>query len=158
MSTIHNPNCDGAHCTLPDGEVRKLPTGGGANLILCHACFDHEIAYRRERNRELGQDAQFDLPLWSQLETYAGEREASLYQDLVDAGIPVDNHESDLYFQKSAAALEILDKYPEQSKLSSLFKNEAPPHVGEWWIEVPFAFMPFWYRISERSRNSSVEG
>lgn len=66
----HNPNCDGSHCRLSVGEVRGLPTGGGANLILCFDCHAHELAWRRSRNRELKSDSAFDLPAWGDLEVY----------------------------------------------------------------------------------------
>jgi hypothetical protein len=32
--------------------VRVYPIGAGGNLILCRACFDHENAYNRERERQ----------------------------------------------------------------------------------------------------------
>lgn len=42
---IHCHGCDGAHCTEPNGEIRRLPRGtgrwDGADL-LCRACYDHE--------------------------------------------------------------------------------------------------------------------
>lgn len=65
---IHNNNCDGDHCQSATGEVRVLPYGGGGNLILCRACFDHEIAWRKERNREV--HSPFNLPLWNSLSVY----------------------------------------------------------------------------------------
>jgi len=64
-----NPNCDGSGPHSHDSQVRVLPYGGG-NLILCRACFDHEIAYRKERNRELSKDEQHDLPAWDSITTY----------------------------------------------------------------------------------------
>ena len=67
---IRNYDCEGAHCQLRDGEVRVLPCGGGANMVLCCDCFDHEIRYRRERNRFLGDFAKFKLPSWESLEVY----------------------------------------------------------------------------------------
>jgi hypothetical protein len=48
----HNNNCDGSHCRSEAGEVRLYPLGGGANLILCHACWAHENRYRYERAHE----------------------------------------------------------------------------------------------------------
>jgi hypothetical protein len=47
--TSKNWNCDGAHCTDPQGQTRVYPLGGGGNLILCRACFAHENEYRRRR-------------------------------------------------------------------------------------------------------------
>lgn len=65
-----NPNCDGGNCVIETGEVRVLPTGGDSNAILCRACFAREIAFRRERNRELSSDCKFDLPTWDSLKVY----------------------------------------------------------------------------------------
>lgn len=66
----HNPNCDGGRCRQETGEVRALPSGGDSNLILCQDCFNHELGYRRDRNRELGEDSKFELPLWDSLAVY----------------------------------------------------------------------------------------
>jgi hypothetical protein len=67
---VTNWNCDGSgpHCA---GEVRVLPTGGDSNLILCKNCFNHEIAYREDRNKDLSKDARFKLPTWESLRVYA---------------------------------------------------------------------------------------
>lgn len=65
-------NCDGSHCIQPAGEVRLLPMPGfgsnHGNLILCRTCHRHEIDWRRERNKDLGLDAQYPLPTWESLE------------------------------------------------------------------------------------------
>jgi len=73
-----NPDCNGSHCQQRTGEVRVLPTGGDGNVILCRACFDHEIRWRRERNRELGDFAQFKLPAWEACEVYGTAEETSM--------------------------------------------------------------------------------
>jgi hypothetical protein len=70
MAYPGNPNCDGYKCGSKTGEVRLLPTGGSSNLILCRRCFDYEIAFRKDRNKELGKFAQFKLPAWEELEVY----------------------------------------------------------------------------------------
>lgn len=67
---MKNPNCDNDKCLQSAGEVRLLPLGSGANLILCKACFEHEIRYRRERNRSLGRENQFQTPTWEMLSKY----------------------------------------------------------------------------------------
>ena len=67
---MHNPNCDGAHCRSARGEVRLLPTGGDGNAILCRACFDHELAYRIDRNLELSGENAFRIPTWDSLKVY----------------------------------------------------------------------------------------
>lgn len=72
MTMIHNPNCDGSKCQSEHGEVRLLPTGGDSNAILCRACFDNEIMFRRERNASVLHpvSTKFDLPAWETLKVY----------------------------------------------------------------------------------------
>jgi hypothetical protein len=62
-----NWNCCGDKCTHADGQVRVYPLGGGANLILCRSCFDHENDYRAGRG---GQFNGFPLVAWSTAEPY----------------------------------------------------------------------------------------
>src|SRR3954471_23290661 len=44
-----NWNCDNDKCHQPNGEVRLYPLGGGANMILCRACWANENRYRYGR-------------------------------------------------------------------------------------------------------------
>jgi hypothetical protein len=70
---MQNPNCDGSGPCILNGEVRVLPTGSQAhhgNAILCRLCFNREIQFRKERNRDLGKDCQFQLPRWETLKVY----------------------------------------------------------------------------------------
>lgn len=69
---MQNNNCDGSTSNrcLPLGEVRVLPSGGNSNIILCFNCYRHEIAWRKERNKELSKDCQFKLPKWEDLKVY----------------------------------------------------------------------------------------
>jgi hypothetical protein len=69
--SVQNPDCSGGYCLLWRGEVRVLPTGGDSNAILCHACYAHEITWRKGRNHDLSPDCRFDLPKWEDLEVYA---------------------------------------------------------------------------------------
>lgn len=72
---MQNPNCDGSGPCHP-GQVRVLPTGSQphhGNMIICRACFNREIAFRKERNRELSKDCQFRLPTWETLKVYGEE-------------------------------------------------------------------------------------
>ena len=72
-----NSNCDGTGPHVRGGEVRTLPFPNG-NLQLCFACFQAEMAWRRERNRALIGSACYDLPRWESLnvayEAFATER------------------------------------------------------------------------------------
>jgi hypothetical protein len=67
----HNPNCDGGHCKSETGEVRVLPYSSDGNLIICKSCYDNEMRFRRDRNRETGRLI-YDLPAWETLTIYEG--------------------------------------------------------------------------------------
>lgn len=64
-----------------------------------------------------------------------------LYKDLVNAGVEVSSHESDLYFRPTEKALAIFNKYPHLKKNSSKFNADDGSGV---WIEVPFHYDPYW--------------
>ena len=68
-----NPNCDGQRCKINKGEVRILPAGGDSNIILCRHCFEYEMKWRYERNKELSYACRFDIPKWESLKIYEVE-------------------------------------------------------------------------------------
>lgn len=47
-----------------------MPSGGDSNLILCRACYQHEIQFRVERNLTLAEECKFKLPMWETLKVY----------------------------------------------------------------------------------------
>lgn len=69
-TSIQNPNCDGAHCTVERGEVRLLPMESAGNAILCYSCFLHELGFRRQENYRLNPSVRFALPAWDSLKVY----------------------------------------------------------------------------------------
>jgi hypothetical protein len=73
----------------------------------------------------------------------------SIYQELIAAGIPIANHESDLYAKVTPESKAILGKYEHKGNLST-FLNQVE---GGLWYEIPFAFDPFW-----RSHQASRDG
>ena len=75
-----NAMCDGSGPCVPGGRVRLLPLGSipdHGNVILCRACFERELQYRRERNMELGADCQFELPAWADCAIYGEQASPS---------------------------------------------------------------------------------
>jgi hypothetical protein len=66
---------------------------------------------------------------------------ASLYGDLLAAGVPLSNHESDLYFADTPASRAILARWFQQARLATRFENQID---GATWWDVPFAFLPWW--------------
>lgn len=58
-----------------------------------------------------------------------------LYQQIIDAGVPTDKHESDLYFLVTPETQEIVDNYEFRTSVTT-FRSE-----GEMWFEAPFMLM-----------------
>jgi hypothetical protein len=64
----------------------------------------------------------------------------SLYTDLIEAGAQIESHESDLFFKADEKFIPILNA----SKFADswdVFFNDID---GQRWIEVPFAYDPWW--------------
>jgi hypothetical protein len=70
-----------------------------------------------------------------------------LYDALIAAGVPVDNHESDLYFLATDEAHAILARYPIERGNARRFVSETD---GAVWIEVPFSYLPWWRARASR--------
>jgi hypothetical protein len=70
MPTTKNWNCDGNQCREPNGETRVYPLGGGANLILCQACFAHENRYRFRRGIEAKRPEDYPQVNWYEARRY----------------------------------------------------------------------------------------
>jgi hypothetical protein len=69
---------------------------------------------------------------------------ATLYSSIVAAGIPHSSHESDLYIPNTPEARAILARFPLEQSNATSFINQAPPNAGQRWLDVPFAYLPFW--------------
>lgn len=65
----------------------------------------------------------------------------SIYQQLKDAGIPIDNHESDLYCLKTPESAAIVRAW-EHAGIVTTFISQID---GKVWYDLPFAYEPFWY-------------
>ncbi len=65
----------------------------------------------------------------------------SVYDALTNAGCKVDHHESDLYVLATKEARTIIAAYPTDCQNQSSFVSETD---GKRWIEIPFAYDPFW--------------
>lgn len=68
----------------------------------------------------------------------------SLYKQLEEAGIPVESHESDMYFPVTPESQAIVDNYE--------FKNNVTTFEsgGELWFDAPFSFDPYWDKMSRK--------
>lgn len=68
----------------------------------------------------------------------------TLFQSIREAGIPYSSHESDLYIPATPEARAILARFPLNQANATSFTNQAEPHRGQRWLDIPFAFDPFW--------------
>lgn len=71
---------------------------------------------------------------------------STLYGDLLRAGVPIDSHESDLYFRDCEAGRTILARYPEQARIARKFYSGRD---HEPWWDIPFAYLPWWQARAE---------
>lgn len=67
----------------------------------------------------------------------------SLYRDLAAAGLQLDSHESDLYVEDTPEARAILARHPTHQTNARPFRHAV---TGKSWLDVPFAFEPFWQK------------
>lgn len=58
--------------------IKVLPVSkeaGGSNILCGHAGYIREMAWRKERNKDLSPECRFDLPNWDDLEVYFDGRD-----------------------------------------------------------------------------------
>jgi len=76
----------------------------------------------------------------------------NLYQRLTEAGIETDHHESDLYVRATPEAFKILRE--EKRAGCYTFRSQLD---GKLWVDVPFAYQPFWDAVQNRSQLEAAE-
>jgi hypothetical protein len=70
----------------------------------------------------------------------------SVYEECLEAGVPMDNHASDLYIPVNEITQAILDRHPERSR--TIFTNQ---NDGKQWFDVTLAFEPWWDERANRT-------
>jgi hypothetical protein len=72
-------------------------------------------------------------------------RDGTPFFEIIEAAeIPYGCHCSDLYVPDTEAVRALLRAFPLYEKNARRFTNRKEPHKGERWIEIPFAFIPWW--------------
>jgi hypothetical protein len=64
---------------------------------------------------------------------------STIYDEMIAAGVPCENHYSDLYVPVTDATRGILAKYPEANV--TVFSSSID---GKLWYDIAFAYAPFW--------------
>ena len=76
----------------------------------------------------------------------------SLYAQLVAAGVPVDHHESDLYFKATPESHLIVERMRVgPGRCVTHISTFAHAVTGELWYEAPFMFEPWWIARTGRA-------
>jgi hypothetical protein len=77
MNANKNWQCDGDRCREAEGAVKLYPLGGGANLILCHACWARENQYRYRRGMETKNPEGWPQQDWAAAAVYWSPEKAA---------------------------------------------------------------------------------
>jgi hypothetical protein len=73
----------------------------------------------------------------------------TLYDELKASGVTLDSHESDLYVKATPEATAILARHNVHERY---FTNQQD---GQRWIDIPFAFIPFWDKVANLSKKEN---
>ena len=82
----------------------------------------------------------------------------TIYQRATAAGIPMDHHESDLYLKDTPEARRILAEWRAESGRDEFVTYFHDQETGEQWIDIAFAYDPFWVAKGERSAIMDARG
>lgn len=80
------------------------------------------------------------------------KEDGSLYQALLALNVPMSNHESDLYVPDTPEVRAIIAQF---GRKGSSFVNQTN---GERWLDIPFAYEPWWEKRVGQSRAAAVSG
>lgn len=64
-----------------------------------------------------------------------------IYNQMVNAGVPIAHWQSDLYVPVNPTTTSILSLIPETKKIATTFRHNIN---GRLWYDIPFAYLPFW--------------
>lgn len=64
----------------------------------------------------------------------------TIYEQMKQAGVQIDHHESDLYVPVNTATSEILSRWRFKRNVTR-FTSQID---GKSWYDIPFAYDPFW--------------
>lgn len=105
----------------------------------CNCCPYHQVhASLHRRIRESPNSKQVTMSLIDNLGL------SSLYQALVDAGVEVSNHYSDLYYPATSQTTEILSRYPDLRRSTTTFINNI---TQTRYYDTPFQYTPYWEKL-----------
>lgn len=79
----------------------------------------------------------------------------TLYDYFKAAGCKTDSHESDFYVEATPEARAILKTFPLHAKNAKPFRDNVS---GKTWLDIPFAYSPYWDKRTGRSTPAMPPG
>jgi hypothetical protein len=71
----------------------------------------------------------------------------TLYDECLEAGFDLDHHESDLYIKDCQAVRTLLNQ---RGREFTQFTSQVD---GKIWLDVTFAYQPYWDKVAARARD-----
>lgn len=68
----------------------------------------------------------------------------TLYESLIQAGIEIDHHESDLYFPASSISRDLVIRCMAEGELKTPPEPFTSQLDGTPWLCAPFQYLPYW--------------
>jgi hypothetical protein len=68
----------------------------------------------------------------------------NIYQEMIDLGVQIDHHESDLYVPVTPETTKLVNEYEFKSNVNRFVSNID----NKTWYDIPFAYSPFWEKKS----------
>lgn len=72
----------------------------------------------------------------------------NIVEELIHEGHLIGNHESDLYCQDTPKAREIVKRH---GYTFTEFTHQTDPEGPSPWLDVPFAYLPYWEAKARRT-------
>jgi hypothetical protein len=66
----------------------------------------------------------------------------SIHQELVEAGVRLNHHESDLYALVCPESTAIIERFPFKTNVTK-FRSRLD---GKLWYDIPFSYDPYWVK------------
>jgi len=67
-----------------------------------------------------------------------------IYEQLKEAGVEIDHHESDLYCPVNDVSTAIIENWKKERRLSACVSRFINRNDGKAWYDLAFAYLPFW--------------
>jgi len=82
----------------------------------------------------------------------------TIFEQVIEAGIPFNNHCSDLYIPVTTDTAKLLRKCAKENNYTSMITQFTSNIDGKLWYDIPFAYDPYWAKCDEMTGTSFFLG